>query len=78
MLKWRRTIQETAPMRVNPNRRPWIKTAGALVAAIAAVKLLLHLYAGRHYGCFVFYSPLTPRSQIPDSAVYSLNPRTNP
>ena len=27
--------------------KPWIKSAGALVAAIAAVKLLLHLYAGR-------------------------------
>jgi hypothetical protein len=29
---------------------PWIKSAGAVVAAVAAVKLLLHLYAGRHYG----------------------------
>ena len=27
--------------------------AGAVVAAVAAVKLLLHLYAGRHYGYFV-------------------------
>jgi hypothetical protein len=31
---------------------PWIKSAGAVVAAIAAVKLLLHLYAGRRYGYF--------------------------
>src|SRR3954447_18675462 len=28
-------------------------TARTLVAAIAAVKLLLHLYAGRYYGFFV-------------------------
>ena len=28
-------------------------TAAALVASIAAVKLLVHLYAGRHYGYFV-------------------------
>src|SRR3954447_18520281 len=28
-------------------------TAGMLVAAIAAFKLLLHLYAGRYYGYFV-------------------------
>src|SRR4051812_2776044 len=27
--------------------------AGALVAGIAALKLLLHLYAGRYYGYFV-------------------------
>src|SRR6202041_478201 len=27
--------------------------AGALVLAIAACKLLVHLYAGRHYGYFV-------------------------
>ena len=32
------------------SRMPWIKSAGAVVAAVAAVKLLLHLYAGRHYG----------------------------
>jgi 4-amino-4-deoxy-L-arabinose transferase-like glycosyltransferase len=50
MLKWRRMIQKTVPMR---HGRPWIESAGALVAAIAAVKLLLHLYAGRHYGYFV-------------------------
>ena len=40
-------------MRHDESRRPWIESAGALVAAIAAVKLLLHLYAGRHYGYFV-------------------------
>ena len=34
------------------NRKPWIECAGMWVAATAAVKLLLHLYAGRHYGCF--------------------------
>ena len=34
------------------SRQPWIKGAGAVVAAVAAVKLLLHLYAGRHYGYF--------------------------
>ena len=34
------------------SRQPWIKGAGAAVAAVAAVKLLLHLYAGRHYGYF--------------------------
>jgi 4-amino-4-deoxy-L-arabinose transferase-like glycosyltransferase len=50
MLKWRRMIQKTVPMR---HGKPWIKSAGALVAAIAAAKLLLHLYAGRHYGYFV-------------------------
>jgi 4-amino-4-deoxy-L-arabinose transferase-like glycosyltransferase len=33
--------------------KPWIKSAGAVVGAIAAAKLLLHLYAGRHYGYFV-------------------------
>ncbi len=40
-------------MRHNGSREPWIKSAGMVVAAIAAVKLLLHLYAGRHYGYFV-------------------------
>jgi 4-amino-4-deoxy-L-arabinose transferase-like glycosyltransferase len=34
------------------NRQPWIAGAGAVVAALAAVKLLLHLYAGRRYGYF--------------------------
>ena len=29
------------------SRQPWIKGAGAVLAAVAAVKLLLHLYAGR-------------------------------
>ena len=40
-------------MRHNGSREPWIKSAGMVVAAAAAVKLLLHLYAGRHYGYFV-------------------------
>ena len=33
--------------------RPWLLGSGMVVAAIAAVKLLVHLYAGRHYGFFV-------------------------
>jgi dolichyl-phosphate-mannose--protein O-mannosyl transferase len=40
-------------MRLEPSPKPWIQSAGALVAALAAIKLLLHLYAGRHYGYFV-------------------------
>ena len=42
----------TKPL-VSPSRRPWLLGAGSLVAVVAAVKLLLHLYAGRHYGFFV-------------------------
>ena len=34
-------------------RARWQLTAGMLVAALAALKLLLHLYAGRYYGYFV-------------------------
>jgi len=52
MLKCRRMIQETARVPLAESRQPWIKGAGAAVAAVAAVKLLLHLYAGRHYGYF--------------------------
>jgi hypothetical protein len=52
MLKCRRRIQEVAPVPHN-GREPWLKSAGAVVAAIAAVKLILHLYAGRHYGYFI-------------------------
>ncbi len=33
--------------------RPWLFGTGLVVAAIATVKLALHLYAGRHYGYFV-------------------------
>jgi len=33
--------------------KPWLLGAGAAVAVIAAVKLVVHLYAGRHYGYFV-------------------------
>jgi hypothetical protein len=31
----------------------WARSAGAILLAIAASKLLVHLYAGRHYGYFV-------------------------
>ena len=34
-------------------RKPWLAGAGLVVAAIAAAKLALHLFAGRHYGYFV-------------------------
>jgi predicted membrane-bound mannosyltransferase len=50
MLEFRKRIQERAPMRNDGSREPWIKSAGAVVAAVAAVKPILHLYAGRHYG----------------------------
>jgi len=40
-------------MPLDESRQPWVKSAAAVVAAVAAVKLLLHLYAGRHYGYFV-------------------------
>jgi hypothetical protein len=33
--------------------KPWLLGAGSLVAVAAAVKLALHLYAGRQYGFFV-------------------------
>lgn len=36
-----------------PPRRPWLLGTGLAVSVIALVKLLLHLYAGRHYGYFV-------------------------
>ena len=35
------------------HRRPWPLGTGLFVAVAAAVKLLLHLYSGRHYGYFV-------------------------
>ena len=34
-------------------RKPWLLAAGVFVSAVAVAKLLLHLYAGRHYGYFV-------------------------
>lgn len=34
-------------------RKPWLLGAGLGVSIVAAVKLLLHLYAGRDYGYFV-------------------------
>ena len=40
-------------MPVSPSAKPWLMGGGTIVAAVAAVKLLLHLYAGRHYGYFV-------------------------
>ncbi len=47
-------MEVTAPARqASDNPRPWIMGAGTIVAGIAAIKLLLHLYAGRHYGYFV-------------------------
>jgi len=33
--------------------KPWLLGAGLVVAGIAVVKLVLHLFAGRHYGFFV-------------------------
>ena len=42
----------TAPVSA-PRQGPWLLGAGLFVAAAAAAKLLLHLYAGRHYGYFV-------------------------
>ena len=35
------------------NQKSWLLGTGSLVAVAAALKLLLHLYAGRHYGFFV-------------------------
>jgi hypothetical protein len=35
-----------------PSPRPWLLGTGLFVAVVAAIKLLLHLYAGRHYGFF--------------------------
>ena len=35
------------------SRRPWFFGLGLTVAAVAAVKLLVHLYAGRSYGFFI-------------------------
>src|ERR1017187_4427753 len=35
------------------SRARWQLTAGMLVAALATLKLLLHLYAGHYYGYFV-------------------------
>jgi len=35
-----------------PPPRPWLLGTGLFVGVIAAIKLLLHLYAGRHYGFF--------------------------
>lgn len=36
-----------------PGVKAWLLGAGSVVAVLATVKLLLHLYAGRHYGYFV-------------------------
>src|ERR1035438_2928278 len=32
--------------------RPWLLGTGLFVAIVAAIKLIVHLYAGRHYGFF--------------------------
>ena len=40
-------------MTASAPRARWQLTAGMLVASIAALKLILHLYAGRYYGYFV-------------------------
>jgi hypothetical protein len=37
----------------NPPPKSWLLGAGTSVAVIAAIKLVVHLYAGRHYGYFV-------------------------
>ena len=41
----------TAPL--SQTRKPWLLGAGLAVGVIALLKLLVHLYAGRHYGYFV-------------------------
>jgi 4-amino-4-deoxy-L-arabinose transferase-like glycosyltransferase len=41
----------SAPL--SQTRKPWLLGAGLAVAVVALVKLLVHLYAGRHYGYFV-------------------------
>jgi hypothetical protein len=38
---------------VKNSSTPWLLGAGSVVALVAAVKLVVHLYAGRHYGYFV-------------------------
>ena len=43
----------TESVSAGTSQRPWLFGAGLAVAIIAAVKLALHLYAGRHYGYFV-------------------------
>ena len=40
-------------MSASESRSPRLVSAGMLVAGIAALKFLLHLYAGRYYGYFV-------------------------
>ena len=39
--------------RIEETPKPWLAGAGLAVAFIAAAKLAVHLYAGRHYGYFV-------------------------
>ena len=45
--------QPTEATTPGESRARWQLTAGMLVAALATLKLLLHLYAGRYYGYFV-------------------------
>src|ERR1700693_365068 len=40
-------------VRTEDARKPWLMGAVLVVAIIAAAKLALHLYAGRHYGYFI-------------------------
>ncbi|MGD0435174.1 MAG: glycosyltransferase family 39 protein [Bryobacteraceae bacterium] len=38
---------------VGPAKPQWLPSAGLIVGSLAAVKLVVHLYAGGHYGYFV-------------------------
>ncbi len=40
-------------MNSEPQRKIWITSGAAAVAGLAAAKLIVHLYTGRHYGYFV-------------------------
>ena len=44
--------ERSLTLRPDENRKPWLLDAGIVVAGIAFLKLLLHLYAGRNYGYF--------------------------
>src|ERR1022692_3764891 len=53
--RWPATLPYNIPLEQSPSTRsprPWLLGTGLFVAIIAAIKLLLHLYAGRHYGYF--------------------------
>ena len=38
---------------VRTNQKTWITSGAAIIVALAAAKLIFHLYTGRHYGYFV-------------------------